>query len=60
MAKISLTIEELAVESYVTSETSYEFGTVDAAETLPTVPLCSKYCPASTNCTVTCTLDYCC
>lgn len=57
-----LMLDELQVESFATDAEFSERGTVDG-NSLPTRPLCSKYCPPSTGCpgdTETCTVDVCC
>lgn len=62
MKKLMLHLDELHVESFATDAESDERGTVEGAS-LPTRPLCSKYCPPSTGCpgdTETCTLAVCC
>ena len=56
----TLTIEELSVETYVTGGSAYAYDTLDAGETLPTRPLCSRYCPSGLCNTATCTVDVCC
>ena len=61
MKKLTLEVDDLRVESFETHAEMEERGTVHG-ESLPTRPLCSKYCPASMYCvnTETCTLEVCC
>lgn len=62
MKKLMLQLDELQVESFSTAAESGDRGTVQG-ESLPTRPLCSKYCPASSGCpgdTETCTVAVCC
>ena len=61
MKKLMLQLDDLRVESFSTDAGSTERGTVEG-NSLPTVPLCSKYCPPSMYCqeTATCTLEVCC
>ena len=61
MKKLTLEVDDLRVESFETHAEMEERGTVHG-ESLPTRPLCSKYCPPSMYCvnTETCTLEVCC
>lgn len=61
MKKLSLELNDLRVESFATDAEMAERGTVHG-ESLPTRPLCSKYCAPSVYCadTDTCTVDVCC
>jgi hypothetical protein len=62
MKKLMLQLDDLQVESFSIADEPEERGTV-RGESLPTRPLCSKYCPPTTGCpgeTETCTLDVCC
>lgn len=62
MKKLILELDNLQVESFATDADPLKRGTV-MGHTLPTRPLCSRYCPATTNCpgeTETCTVDVCC
>ncbi len=62
MKKLMLQLDELHVESFSTAAEVQDRGTVQG-ESLPTRPLCSKYCPPSTGCpaeTETCTMHVCC
>jgi hypothetical protein len=61
MKKLTLEVDDLRVESFETHAEMEERGTVHG-ESLPTRPLCSKYCPPSAYCvaTETCTLEVCC
>ncbi|HEU0013630.1 MAG TPA: pinensin family lanthipeptide [Longimicrobium sp.] len=62
MKKLTLDLDDLRVESFATDADPAERGTVHG-NSLPTRPLCSRYCPPSTGCpgeTETCTLDVCC
>ncbi len=58
--KTALRIDELKVETFVTGNAAYGSATVDGLETLPTAPLCSRYCPSGLCNTATCTLEVCC
>ncbi|HYH83604.1 MAG TPA: pinensin family lanthipeptide [Longimicrobium sp.] len=61
MKKLILELDELQVESFMTDAEMEERGTING-ESLPTRPLCSKYCPPSMYCvqTETCTVEVCC
>ena len=61
MKKLMLQLDELRVESFAIDGGSLERGTVEG-NSLPTKPLCSRYCPPTVSCqdTATCTLDVCC
>ena len=61
MKKLILEVDELQVESFATDAETNGRGTIHG-ESLPTRPLCSKYCPPSVYCqdTDTCTVDICC
>ncbi len=61
MKKLALKLDELRVESFAADDGSREGGTVKG-NSLPTKPLCSRYCPPTVSCndTATCTLEVCC
>ena len=61
MKKLMLELEHLQVESFATDAEPLERGTVEG-NSLPTKPLCSRYCPPTVSCndTATCTVDVCC
>jgi hypothetical protein len=61
MKKLSLELGDLRVESFATNAELEGGGTIHG-QSLPTRPLCSKYCPPSMYCndTDTCTVDVCC
>lgn len=56
MSKLTLSLDDLNVESYVTDDAPSARGTV-FGESLPTLPLCTRYGCVSSECeTVPCTL----
>lgn len=61
MKKLMLELDHLRVESFATDAESPERGTVEG-NSLPTKPLCSRFCPPTVSCndTATCTVDVCC
>jgi hypothetical protein len=61
MKKLALALDDLTVESFSTDVELEDRGTV-AGNSLPTKPLCSRYCPPTHSCadTATCTVDVCC
>ena len=61
MKMLRLELDDLLVESFTADAGEAERGTVQA-QSLPTRPLCSRYCGTGTYCnnTATCTVDVCC
>ena len=61
MKKLVLELDHLQVESFATDAELLDRGTVEG-NSLPTKPLCSRYCPPTVSCndTATCTVDVCC
>ncbi|HEX6747284.1 MAG TPA: hypothetical protein VF092_08280 [Longimicrobium sp.] len=61
MKKLMLEVDNLRVESFAIDAESLERGTVEG-NSLPTKPLCSRYCAPTVGCadTATCTVDVCC
>ena len=61
MKKLILELDDLRVESFAMDVEPGDRGTVQG-NSLPTKPLCSRYCPPTVSCndTATCTLEVCC
>jgi hypothetical protein len=57
MKKMMLDLDRLNVESFSADD---GIETAPMGQSLPTRPLCSRYCPSGDCDTATCTVDVCC